>query len=282
MDNCDLEDVVCLLKRKNPLYNELLDFYGFILRIQMQTKPRLNGGLGKLNARMGPTYPILERSAFPVDIESAGILFRRMLAAVEFSPPYLKQELNRIESLISSGDMNLEKAFLMHSDEVCLASIAHDYRIDPGVLMFLIRKCVEPSLQLVSEYLRGHASFDEWQEGRCPICGSLPRIGEFSRGEGKRLLQCSFCSFKWRVPRLVCIYCGNTDGKSLKYLYIEADPSRRADVCDRCGQYIKSIDSRNFDYDPLLILEDLITAHLDILAVKEGYSKPCNEQISLP
>jgi len=47
----------------------------------------------------------------------------------------------------------------------------------------------------------------------------------------------------------------------------------RIDLCDKCHQYIKSIDSWTLEeLDPAL--EDLATLHLDILAAQKGYKRP--------
>ena len=48
----------------------------------------------------------------------------------------------------------------------------------------------------------------------------------------------------------------------------------RVDLCDQCKGYIKTVDSRKLDYEPDLSLEDIVTIHLDIHALKKGYKRP--------
>jgi FdhE protein len=90
---------------------------------------------------------------------------------------------------------------------------------------------------------------------------------------GKRSLLCSFCGYQWRIERLVCPFCGNKEQESLQYFHAEGEEAHRIDLCDKCHQYIKTIDLRKIEaIDP--ILEDLATLHLDILASQKGYKRP--------
>ena len=52
------------------------------------------------------------------------------------------------------------------------------------------------------------------------------------------------------------------------------------DLCDKCHQYIKSIDSWTLEeLDPAL--EDLATLHLDILATRKGYKRPVPNPLTI-
>jgi len=90
---------------------------------------------------------------------------------------------------------------------------------------------------------------------------------------GKRYLLCSFCSYQGEIDRLFCPFCSNNDQRSLYYFHGEGEEAHRIDLCDKCHQYIKTIDYRNLaESDP--VLEDLATLHLDILAIQKGYKRP--------
>jgi FdhE protein len=52
---------------------------------------------------------------------------------------------------------------------------------------------------------------------------------------------------------------------------VENDEAHRVDVCDSCKRYIKTIDSRQMNRGINLLVENLSTLALDIVAQKEGF-----------
>mgnify|MGYP005848174197 CR=1 FL=1 len=94
------------------------------------------------------------------------------------------------------------------------------------------------------------------------------------RGEGQRYFLCPFCGFNWLGERLKCPFCENRDHESLHYFYEEGQEAYRVDVCDKCRQYIKTIDARKLVYEPDLNLEDIATIRLDILVSEKGFKRP--------
>ena len=60
----------------------------------------------------------------------------------------------------------------------------------------------------------------------------------------------------------------------MHYFFSEEEEAYRVDLCDQCRGYIKTVDSRKLEYEPDLDLEDVVTIHLDILAVERGYQRP--------
>jgi len=72
---------------------------------------------------------------------------------------------------------------------------------------------------------------------------------------------------------MICPFCNNKDQESLHYFSAEGEKAYRIYLCDKCHQYIKTIDLRTIgESDPTL--EDLATLHLDITASKKGYKRP--------
>jgi FdhE protein len=89
----------------------------------------------------------------------------------------------------------------------------------------------------------------------------------------KQYLPCSYCGYQWRIERLFCQFCNNKEQEFLHYFYAEGEEAYRIDPCEKCHQYIKTIDLRKIEViDP--ILKDLATLHLDILASQKGYKRP--------
>ena len=114
-----------------------------------------------------------------------------------------------------------------------------------------------------------------WQQGYCPICGSFPKLGEFRGLEQIRWLRCSLCAAQWELSRLRCFYCGNRDHRQLGYLYVEGEEGKcRAATCDRCGRYVKMVSALTPLSAPQLLVTDLATMHLDLLAADRGFAPP--------
>ncbi|MBN2445875.1 MAG: formate dehydrogenase accessory protein FdhE [Phycisphaerae bacterium] len=111
--------------------------------------------------------------------------------------------------------------------------------------------------------------------GTCARCDSAPalavRIGE----EGRRVLCCSLCGRRWTFARLACPHCGNRDQQRLATLAVGENEPRWIEVCDACGQYVKTTDARRLSEGAALValVEDTATLHLDLLAEKEGYRR---------
>jgi len=118
-------------------------------------------------------------------------------------------------------------------------------------------------------------SADSWKEGYCPVCGSFPKLGEFRGLEQTRFLRCGLCAAQWQFPRLQCPCCGNRDHRQLGYLHVEGEEGKcRAGTCQECRQYIKMVSTLT-PLSPLkLLVTDVATVHLDLLAADRGFSPP--------
>jgi FdhE protein len=112
-----------------------------------------------------------------------------------------------------------------------------------------------------------------WQEGHCPVCGSYPKLGEFRGLEQTRLLRCGLCAAEWAFPRLRCAGCGSRDHRQLGYLSVDGEEGKwRAATCEACRQYVKMVSTLT-PLPPLQVLvRDVATVHLDLLAAQEGFA----------
>jgi FdhE protein len=110
----------------------------------------------------------------------------------------------------------------------------------------------------------------EWKSGNCPVCGNLPAIAMLDP-DGRRSMFCSFCWHEWPMPRVYCPFCHSTDGKTLHYLYSEAEKALRVDCCETCRKYIKVVDAREAGRTVYPPLEQVASLHLDIKAREVGF-----------
>src|SRR5262249_10102073 len=105
--------------------------------------------------------------------------------------------------------------------------------------------------------------------------GSWPLLAE-SRGlEQLRYLRCGLCATAWEGSRFRCLFCGNDDHNKLGYFHVEGEENRyRAASCDECRGYVKVVSTLSALSPPQLLVTDLATLHLDLVAAEHGYFVP--------
>ncbi len=266
------------LQKKRPGYKEILDFYQKVREEQEKVKPSsgikpilLKKEWKDLLSREG--FPLLERKDFPIDLETSIKLFRSLCKIGKDANPHMAEEAKKIEEILHQKRIDLKGLLIGGVKESEIEDIANQFGLDKKIFSFFIQESVRPSIEAGVERLFNELETENWLKGFCPICGSLPYLSLLKEEVGKRYLLCSFCGYHWRIERLVCPFCGNKEQKSLQYFHAEGEEAYRIDLCDKCHQYIKTIDLRKIEgVDP--ILEDLATLHLDILASQKGYKRP--------
>ncbi len=275
-----LKKRISWFREKKPVYKEILDFYEVIWEAQdeieaaVKVKPiEIKESLKEMKLREG--FPLLKKEDFYVDISASQKLFASILERGEKFPTRLREEMAKLKQAFLDKSLDIEKVLSKYLDEKFLKDTADEFKIDYPALSFLVRTSVEPSIKANAGQFKGEKiTLDNWPNGYCPICGSQPRIAEVRGEGGQKYALCSFCGYEWRIARVTCPFCGNKDQKTLHYLFVEEEEYYRADFCDQCHQYLKGVDSRKLDYKPVLLLEDLVTFHLDILASKKGFQRP--------
>jgi FdhE protein len=90
-----------------------------------------------------------------------------------------------------------------------------------------------------------------------------------------RWLRCGLCAAQWELSRLRCPYCAGSDHRRLGYLHVEGEEGRyRAATCDECGRYTKMVSALTPLSPAQLLVTDLATVHLDLLAADQGFRPP--------
>jgi FdhE protein len=266
------------LKKKRPGYKEILDFYQKVREEQEKVKPSLDikpillkKEWKDLLSKEG--FPLFERKDFPIDLETLIKLFRSLCQIGKEANPHMAEEAKKIEEILNEKRIDLKELLIGGINESKIQDIANEFRLDKKIFSFFIQESIRPSIEAGVERLFNELETENWLKGFCPICGSLPYLSLLKEEVGKRYLLCSFCGYQWRIDRLICPFCNNKEQESLHYLYAEGEEAYRIDLCEKCDQYIKTIDLRKVaESDPCL--EDLATVHLDMLVSKKGYKKP--------
>ena len=266
------------LIKKRPGYKEILNFYQKAREEQEKIKSSLKlqpthikKEWKELLTKEG--FPMLEKKDFPIDIEASMTLFQSLCQIGKDANPHMAQEVTKIEEILDQKRIDLKELLLRGVKEGKTEEIAHQCGLDKKIFSFFIQESIRPSIDAAVENLRSELEAENWLKEYCPICGSLPYLSLLKEEVGKRYLLCSFCGYQWRIERLFCPFCNNKEQESLHYFYAEGEETYRIDLCDKCHQYIKTIDLRKIE-EPDLVLEDLATLHLDILASQKGYKRP--------
>ena len=266
------------LKKKRPAYKAILAFYQKVKEEQEKIKPSLKiepiplkKEWKDLLAKEG--FPLLEKKDFPLDINVSLTLFNSLCRIGKEATPHMAEQVKKIEELLKNKKISLKKIFTGGFEEERIGKVADEFGLDEKVLRFLIQESIRPSIEEGLEKLHSELDPETSLKGSCPVCGSLPYLNLLKGEGGKRFLLCSFCGYQWRVDRFFCAFCGNKEQDSLGYFHAEGEETYRMDTCEKCHQYIKTIDARNIEIiDPAL--EDLATLHLDLLASRKGYKRP--------
>jgi len=266
------------IKKRRPGYKEILKFYQKLKEEQEKTKASLKvepilmkKEWKELLKKEG--FSLIEKKDFPVDVEASYSLFQSLCEIGKDANPHMAEQVKKIEENIQSKTLNLRELLSEAANQQKVEQVADRLGLDKKILLFLIDNSVKPSIEAGVERLLNEISTETWMKACCPICGSLPFLSLLKEEVGKRFLLCSYCGYQWRIDRLMCPFCNNTEQELLHYLYPEGEEAYRIDLCDKCHQYIKTIDLRKIEA-PDLSLEDVATLHLDIAASQKGYKRP--------
>jgi FdhE protein len=164
---------------------------------------------------------------------------------------------------------------VLAGDPGTVAQQAARLDLDAGVAATLLRWTLLPVLEQVAIRLQPLRQQDHWQPGYCPTCGAWPLLAEQRGLEQTRFLRCGVCASEWILERLLCPFCGSRAHADIGYLYEEAqEAAQRAVTCERCHCYYKTIATLMPLTTPQLLVTDLATVHLDLIALERAYAPP--------
>jgi FdhE protein len=169
----------------------------------------------------------------------------------------------------------------VQQDLGAIAQVAGGHGIDPGALVSLANLAALPLLQSCGRRLQSKVAA-AWNSGYCPICAAWPILAERRGLDRSRRLRCGRCAADWEVPWLYCIYCDEREHTRLGTLVVsESGETLKVETCDSCGGYLKSLATLQ-RFPPLnLLLRDLETVELDLVALDKGYIRPAQKPFEL-
>jgi formate dehydrogenase accessory protein FdhE len=131
-------------------------------------------------------------------------------------------------------------------------------------------------LQPYAEYLAdsSETTMVHGTPSTCPLCGGKPVVGVLrSEGDGaKKSLICMLCAHEWNFRRIYCPACGEEREPQMAFYSAAEIASVRADVCDSCHHYIKTVDLTK-DGRAVPVVDELATIPLNLWAIEHGYAK---------
>lgn len=288
-----IQRAIDAIKNECPNYERILDLFGKIMIKQSEflSKTEIQPvAIAKdvAQARLRKGTPVLKREDFRIDVSSASRLFEELCNSLKSEDRKLGDEIRKIESSLQKREdkaWNIEEILQSAlTDGRRIADLSEELSLDGDILLALATASLKPSIEIVAASVRSLLEDVPWSGHCCPVCGSSQAISELRKPEhnddamvgsegAERILHCSFCESEWRVARLGCTFCGNSDTESLRYLYIEGTEAYRIDVCEKCNRYIKTVDSESISHEIVPAVEDIATLHLDIIAEEEGYRR---------
>jgi FdhE protein len=165
-------------------------------------------------------------------------------------------------------------AAALRQDPARIRELADAAGIDPGALASLAHLVAFPMLLACGRLLEGRVP-RFWPHGYCPICAAWPILAERRGLDRSRRMRCGRCGGEWQAPWLRCIYCGQQDHEHLGLLMPEERGERlNVETCATCHGYMKSIATLQPIPAFELLVQDLETIELDLVALDRGYARP--------
>lgn len=262
---------------KEPLHflQDILDFQAALAE-KVEPGPRIEPDLAREKWRAGQYLLAGEALSMPSH------LFWQALEDLRAWLPPGGAARENLEQLLRSVSVTPSNAQVWLDDLVAdptkyargdadIQRLADATSTDPEMLALLLRTVLSPFFQKQAAPYQELLEMAAWRRGRCPVCGSPPWMARLTADNGHRMLACSLCRTEWTFDRLRCPFCEGDNQPRLRHFVIEGDNAHRVYCCDRCRRYIKTVDERVSAAPANLLVDDVITPHLDILAREQGY-----------
>jgi FdhE protein len=159
-----------------------------------------------------------------------------------------------------------------------MGTVAHKFDglgVDASLGGTILRLTALPVLASFADALLAMRTGVVWDHGYCPTCGSWPALAEMRGLEPTRYLRCGLCASSWEAPRFRCPFCGNSDHHNLGYFHAEGEEGKyRVATCEECRGYVKLVSTLFPLTVPQLLVKDVATLHLDLVAAQRGFMPP--------
>lgn len=216
----------------------------------MQTWKRLTDAVRDAAARESVRPPHLDRAV-------ACALFGQVSDAVGLCPALDGSQINALLAGFLCGDQTPFEA-LAEGREIA-ADLAEE---GVGMAEILAVACL-----LAARDQWRHSPRIVYEDDRelstpgvdaCPTCGTLSRLEVLAGEDGRRYLACPACETLWRINRVGCPRCGESDGAKLAVISHPDEGGRFVIHCQSCNRAWRRLNTGKQDYpDGLTLTESL-------------------------
>ena len=211
--------------------------------------------------------PLLHGRELAVEPERARRLLRALIAAAPPSTGLRDYDPSPAETLELL-------AATLSQDWPAVEAMAACTGVAPAPLLTVAPLAAWPFLQVWGRRLAPRIPTD-WGLGFCPVCGAWPLLAEWRGLDRARRLRCGRCGTDWPLPWLSCAYCGERDHDRLGSLVSEGQrDGRKVETCMQCRGYLKGVSTLEALTPAGLLLSDLETVELDLVARERGWVRP--------
>jgi FdhE protein len=165
-------------------------------------------------------------------------------------------------------------AAAVNQDAKALDALAASAGAPPTAFVAAANLLALPLLRAAAGKSRGPAG-GAWSAGHCPTCAGWPLIAELRGLERARRLRCGRCGDDWAFDHLRCPFCGTSEHARLGALVPEAGgEARKVDTCGACRGYVKARATLAPWTPAEVLVEDLESVDLDLVALDRGFRRP--------
>jgi FdhE protein len=225
-----------------------------------------------LQRRLAPGAPLLAGAHIPADPRHVDRWVRRLLALAGEAG----SDAIPLRAAANDGELDAV-AFLeaaVNGDADRLEEIARSRGVEHETLGAVAPLAAMPVLQALRRRF-GSAADPRWSDGVCPLCGGWPTMAEQRGLERARRLRCGRCGGDWAQPGIRCPFCDAAGhGHHAARVSEEDRESRRVETCAVCRGYLKNVSTLRAWAGDEVVLADLATIELDLVATEREYERP--------
>lgn len=274
----ETNDILSFLEdkeRKEGTLPEFLKFYQQLLRVQSQVErklsSRLEPGLSReaINKRIDTGVPLISFNELALDWQLLTATFDEIKIVFADYAELFNSSYERLAELGADAFLT-EQVLKPWFEKQKLPAKITVKNVDKKLVNSIIHATMKPFLTSHARKLRDFIDQERWRRSYCPICGGSPDFASLDTERGSRWLLCSRCDTEWVFQRLQCPYCNTQDQNDLSYLTDDTGLYRLY-TCERCKQYLKTVDLRQTEGQVILPIERFLTLDMDRQAMEKGY-----------
>ena len=274
-----------LLEMKNRAYipARLLSLISSTVAAQQEMSSKITVRPLKISTTVEQHFngaPLALRADFTWNKKTAEQLFKKILKKLSLPEQEKTDAISmaalHITNLLSQKELDIQMALkaAVAEDNNFFKPFAKKMPQAPDLLSYICLNTLAPFIEKHAAVLGKKHEDKVWLHGHCPICGSLPFMGNLTGQEGARYHACSFCRTSYRVPRLQCAFCLHEQPDGTSVYKAEEDKFFLIYPCNKCKSYMKIADFRELERQYVPAFDDLISLPFDMKAREMGFSRP--------